>query len=51
MDMRLENDVPYIPNYVRTDLVDNLHDKFGFRTDFEVISKRNIKKILRKTKK
>ena len=51
MDMRLENDESYIPNYVRTDLTDDLHDKFGFRTDFEVISKKNIKKILRKTKK
>ena len=51
MDMRLENDESYIPNYVRTDLTDDLHYKFGFRTDFEVISKKNIKKILRKTKK
>lgn len=51
MDMRLEKDESYIPNYVRTDLTDDLHDKFGFRTDFEVISKKNIKKILRKTKK
>ena len=49
--MRLENDESYIPNYVRTDLTDDLHYKFGFRTDFEVISKKNIKKILRKTKK
>ena len=51
MDMKLENDDSYIPNYVRTDLTDDLHDKFGFRTDFEVISEKNIKKILKQTKK
>ena len=51
MNMRLENETSYIPNYVRTDLTDALHDKFGFRTDFEVISEKNIKKILKQTKK
>ena len=40
-----------ITNYIRTDLTDTLHDKFGFRTDFEVVSEKNIKKILRQTKK
>lgn len=51
MDMKLENNYSYIPNYIRTDLTDDLHDKFGFRTDFEVISEKNIKKILKQTKK
>ena len=51
MNMKLENETSYIPNYVRTDLTDSLHDKFGFRTDFEVISEKNIKKILKQTKK
>lgn len=51
MDMKLENETTYIPNYIRTDLTDTLHDKFGFRTDFEVVSEKNIKKILRQTKK
>ena len=51
MNMKLENDNSYIPNYIRTDLTDDLHDKFGFRTDFEVISEKNIKKILKQTKK
>lgn len=45
MDMRLENNESYIPNYVRTDLTDDLHDKFGFITDFEVISKKILKKF------
>lgn len=51
MDMKLENNDSFIPNYIRTDLTDDLHDKFGFRTDFEVISEKNIKKILKQTKK
>lgn len=51
MDMKLENNQSYIPNYIRTDLTDDLHDKFGFRTDFEVISDKNIKKILKQIKK
>ena len=51
MNMKLENETSYIPNYIRTDLTDALHDKFGFRTDFEVISEKDIKKILKQTKK
>ena len=50
MDVKLDNDNSYTPNYIRTDLTDALHDKFGFRTDFEVISEKNIKKIIKKTK-
>ena len=51
MNLKLENNDSYIPNYIRTDLPDDLHDKFGFRTDFEVVSEKNIKKILKQTKK
>lgn len=51
MNMKLENQDSYIPNYIRTDLTDDLHDKFGFRTDYEVISERNFKKIFKQTKK
>lgn len=50
MNLKLENDNSYIPNYIRTNLTDALHNKFGFRTDFEVISEKNVKKILRQTK-
>lgn len=50
MNLKLENVNSYIPNYIRTNLTDALHNKFGFRTDFEVISEKNIKKILRQTK-
>ena len=48
MNMKLENETSYIPNYIRTDLTDDLHDEFGFRTDFEVISEKNFKKIFSK---
>ena len=36
----------YIPFYERTDLPDALHEVSGFRTDFEIVSNRNIKKFL-----
>lgn len=51
MNMKLEDENSYIPNYIRTNLTDDLHDKFGFRTDFEAINEKNIKKIINKTKK
>ena len=41
----------YVPEYTRTDLTDQLHDAFGFRTDYEIISQRNMKKILTATRK
>ena len=41
----------YIPAYTRTDLTDKLHDTFGFRTDYEIVFQREIKKILTATRK
>ena len=41
----------YIPVYERTDLTDALHEVSGFRTDFEIISNRNMKKIFTMVKK
>lgn len=41
----------HIPLYTRTDLTDDLHDKFGFRTDYQIITAAKIKKILKNTKK
>lgn len=41
----------YVPEYTRTDLTDELHDVFGFRTDYEIVSQRNMKKILTTIKK
>lgn len=35
----------YVPSYTRTDFTDALHDAFGFRTDFEIISPKMMKSI------
>lgn len=40
----------YIPTYTRTDLTDDLHDKFGFRTDYQIITNYSLKKIFKKIK-
>src|SRR5699024_5403730 len=40
----------YIPTYIRTDLTDNLHEKFGFRTDYEILSNKKLKNILKNLK-
>jgi len=41
----------YIPTYTRTDFTDNLHDKFGFRTDYQIMNMKQMKKIFKETKK
>lgn len=41
----------YIPTYTRNDLTDDLHEKFGFRTDYQIVSKKQIKNIFKETKK
>ena len=40
----------YVPTYIRNDFTDALHDAFGFRTDYQIVSSSNMKKILEKTK-
>ena len=35
----------YIPEYTRTDLTDDLHEQFGFRTDYELNTYKDFKKI------
>ena len=47
----LSKDSGYIPSYKRTKLTDSLHSVFGFRTDFEFISKASMRRIISKTKK
>ncbi len=46
-----EKSAGYSPGYVRTDLTDDLHKIFGFRTDFEIISYENFEKIFKQIKK
>lgn len=41
----------YIPTYTRTDFTDALHDTFGFRTDYQIVSLKQMKKIFKDTKK
>ena len=41
----------YIPTYTRTDFTDALHDIFGFRTDSQIVSTKQMKNILKDTKK
>lgn len=41
----------YIPTYTRTDFTDALHEAFGFRTDYQIVSNKMMKKIFRDTKK
>jgi transposase len=40
----------YVPTYTRTDFTDDLHEKFGFRTDYQIMNMRQFKKIFKETK-
>ena len=40
----------YIPEYIRTDLTDDLHELFGFRTDYEINTYKDLKKIFEQIK-
>lgn len=40
----------YIPSYTRTKLTDTLHQAFGFRTDYEIITKTSMRTIIKNTK-
>jgi transposase len=41
----------YTPSYTRTDFTDSLHDAFGFRTDYEITTSSQMKKIFKLTQK
>lgn len=51
MNMLIAPGEGYIPAYTRTDLTDALHDAFGFHTDYQIISQKNMRKILNRNKK
>ena len=40
----------YIPNYTRTNLTDDLHEIFNFRTDYEINTYKDFKKIFEQLK-
>lgn len=41
----------YIPTYTRNDLTDDLHEAFGFRTDYQIMSIQQMKKNFKETKR
>ena len=40
----------YIPSYMRTRITDTLHQVFGFRTDYEIVTKASMRTIIKNTK-
>lgn len=46
----VKEDGGYIPAYTKTDLTDAIHEKSSFRTDYEIISDKNMKTILKDVK-
>lgn len=51
MNLLKTDEGAYIPAYTRTELTDLLHEKFNFRTDYEIIEHKHMKKILKFSKK
>lgn len=50
MNLTKVNEIGYIPAYTRTDITDTLHSKFNFETDKEIITIKNLKRILKNLK-
>lgn len=50
MKVTQAGDVGYLPSYTRTDLTDTLHETAGFRTDYELLKKRHMQGVLRRSK-
>ena len=40
----------YIPAYSKSAAINALHEKFGFKTDYQIITNKQIRKIIKKTK-
>lgn len=51
MDVREMLGEGYVPIYTRTNLTDDLHEAFGFRTDYQILTKATMKKIKADSKK
>jgi transposase len=41
----------WIPTYTRTSLTDSLHEVFGFRTDSQIVTNKQMKRIFRATRR
>lgn len=48
--IRLNKESAYISGYVRTDITDDLHETFGFRTDWETMTKLALRSAKKSTK-
>jgi len=44
-------DVGFTPAYTRNDFTDALHEAFGFRSDFEILSKQSMRSLIAASKK
>ena len=51
MNLYKLNGEGYIPTYTRTDFTDALHDAFGFRTDYQIVTDKQMKNILQETRR
>jgi transposase len=51
MDLKEIKGEGYEPIYTRTDFTDALHENFGFRTDYQIVTTSMMKKIFKETKK
>ena len=50
MNFKQEKGDGYVPTYTRTDFTDALHESFGFRTDYEIVTTKQMKNIFKTTK-
>ena len=50
MDMREVKGEGYIPCYKRTELTDALHENADFRTDYELLTKKSMAGVIRRSK-
>jgi hypothetical protein len=51
MNIVYEDEEGYIPIYKRTNLTDELHEKYEFRTDYEITPEKKMEKIIKELKK
>ena len=50
MNLEYESEEGYIPLYTRNDITDELHEKYEFRTEYEITTENKMKKILKNIK-
>lgn len=50
MNLALLDGCGYIPSYTRKDITDDFHKPFGFRTDYQITKKAEMRNIIQNTK-